>query len=95
MASSKANVRRASCGAQDTFYVGNMKGVGRIYQQTFIDTYAKVAFAKLYDRKTPITAADLVNDRVVPFYDAQEVKTLPRADRSRHGILRQPRAPRI
>ena len=27
------------CGAQDTFYVGNMKGVGRIYQQTFIDTY--------------------------------------------------------
>jgi Winged helix-turn helix len=43
------------CGAQDTFYVGNMKGVGRIYQQTFIDTYAKVAFAKLYDRKTPIT----------------------------------------
>ena len=51
-----------------------MKGVGRIYQQTFIDTYAKVAFAKLYDRKTPITAADLVNDRVVPFYDAHEVK---------------------
>jgi len=53
------------CGAQDTFYVGNMKGVGRIYQQTFIDTYAKVAFAKLYNRKTPITAADLLNDRVV------------------------------
>ena len=36
-----------------------------LYQQTFIDTYAKVAFAKLYDRKTPITAADLINDRVV------------------------------
>ena len=81
------------CGAQDTFYVGNMKGVGRIYQQTFIDTYAKVAFAKLYDRKTPITAADLLNDRVVPFYDAQGGEALPRADRSRHGILRQPRAP--
>ena len=48
------------CGAQDTFYVGTLKGVGRIYQQTFIDTYAKVAFAKLYDRKTPITAADLL-----------------------------------
>jgi len=55
------------CGAQDTFYVGNLKGVGRIYQQTFIDTYAKVAFAKLYDRKTPLTAADLLNDRVIPF----------------------------
>ena len=51
-----------------------MKGVGRIYQQTFIDTYAKVALAKLYDRKTPITAADLVNDRVVPFYDARQVR---------------------
>jgi transposase InsO family protein len=62
------------CGAQDTFYVGHMKGVGRIYQQTFVDTYTKVAFAKLYDRKTPLTAADLLNDRVLPFYDAHEVK---------------------
>jgi transposase InsO family protein len=62
------------CGAQDTFYVGNLKGVGRVYQQTFIDTYAKVAFAKLYDRKTPLTAADLLNDRVVPFYDSHDVK---------------------
>src|SRR6201987_6087251 len=57
------------CGAQDTFYVGNLKGVGRVYQQTFIDTYAKVACAKLYDRKTPITAADLLNDRVVPLFE--------------------------
>jgi transposase InsO family protein len=64
------------CGAQDTFYVGNLKGVGRVYQQTFIDTYAKVAFAKLYDRKTPLTAADLLNDRVVPFYDQHEVALL-------------------
>jgi len=62
------------CGAQDTFYVGTLKGVGRIYQQTFIDTYSKVAFAKLYDRKTPITAADLLNDRVVPFFDEHGVK---------------------
>ena len=62
------------CGARDTFYVGNMKGVGRIYQQTFVDTCSKVTFAKLYDRKTPITAADLLNDRVVPFFDEKEVK---------------------
>ena len=47
------------CGAQDTFYVGTLKGVGRIYQQTFIDTYSKFAFAKLYDRKHAITAADM------------------------------------
>ncbi len=57
------------CGAQDTFYVGTLKGVGRIYQQTFIDTYSKVGFAKLYDRKTPLTAADLLNDRVVPLFE--------------------------
>ena len=57
------------CGAQDTFYVGTLKGVGRIYQQTFIDTYTKVGFAKLYTEKTPITAADLLNDRVVPFFE--------------------------
>jgi transposase InsO family protein len=43
--------------------------VGRIYQQSFVDTYSKVAFAKLYDRKTPITAADLLNDRVLPFFE--------------------------
>src|SRR5499426_67502 len=64
------------CGAQDTFYVGNLKGVGRVYQQTFIDTYAKVACAKLYDRKTPITAADLLNDRVLPFFEEHDVKLL-------------------
>lgn len=56
-------------GAQDTFYVGTLKGVGRIYQQTFIDTYSKVACAKLYTTKTPITAADLLNDRVLPLFE--------------------------
>jgi hypothetical protein len=60
----------------DTFYVGNLKGVGRIYQHTFIDTYTKVSFAKLYDRKTPITAADLLNDRVLPFFEEHDVKLL-------------------
>jgi transposase InsO family protein len=55
-------------GSQDTFYVGTLKGVGRVYQQTFVDTYAKVAFAKLYTTKTPITSADMLNDRVLPFY---------------------------
>ena len=64
------------CGAQDTFYVGTLKGVGRIYQQTFIDTYSEVAFAKLYDRKTPVTSADLLNDRVVPFFEEHEIALL-------------------
>jgi transposase InsO family protein len=63
-------------GSQDTFYVGNLKGVGRIYQQTFVDTYSKVAFAKLYTTKTPITSADLLNDRVLPFFESQGVDLL-------------------
>lgn len=57
-------------GSQDTFYVGNLKGVGRIYQQTFIDTYSKVAFAKLYTMKTVISAADMLNDKVLPFFES-------------------------
>lgn len=63
-------------GAQDTFYVGNLKGVERIYQQTFIDTYSKVVHCKLYTTKTPITAADLLNDRVLPFYQSQDLPML-------------------
>jgi transposase InsO family protein len=62
------------CGAQDTFYVGTLKGVGRIYQQTFLDTYTKLACAKLYDRKTPLVAAELLNDRVIPFFDEHGVR---------------------
>lgn len=63
-------------GSQDTFYVGNLKGVGRIYQQTFIDTYSKVAFAKLYTSKTPITSADLLNDKVLPFFSQHQLPML-------------------
>lgn len=63
-------------GSQDTFYVGNLKGVGRIYQQTFVDTYSKVAFVKLYTTKTPITAADILNDKVLPFFERQDVPLL-------------------
>ena len=58
-------------GSQDTFYVGTLKGVGRIYQQTFVDTHSKWAVAKLYTTKTPITAAELLNDRVLPFFSSQ------------------------
>lgn len=63
-------------GAQDTYYVGTIKGVGRIYQQTFIDTYSKVAFAKVYDRKNALVAADMLNDRVLPFFEEQEISLL-------------------
>ena len=63
-------------GSQDTFYVGTFKGVGRVYQQTFVDTYSKVAFAKLYTTKTPITAADLLNDKVLPFFAEHDLPML-------------------
>ena len=55
-------------GSQDTFYVGTFKGIGRVYQQTYVDTYAKVAHCKLYTTKTPIASADLLNDRVPVSY---------------------------
>ena len=48
-------------GSQDVYYVGNFKGIGRVYQQTFVDTYTRVAHAKLYTEKTAITSADLLN----------------------------------
>ena len=63
-------------GSQDTYYVGNIKGVGRIYQQTFIDTYSRVAFAKLYTTKHAITSADILNDRVLPFFEEHELPML-------------------
>jgi transposase InsO family protein len=63
-------------GAQDTYYLGTLKAVGRIYQQTFIDTYTKIAFVKLYDRKNALVAADFLNDRVIPWYEENGVKLL-------------------
>ena len=62
--------------SQDTFYVGYLKGVGRIYQQTVIDTYSSVGFAKLYTAKVPVTAADTLNDRALPFFDEHDIPVL-------------------
>ena len=62
--------------SQDTYYVGTIKGVGRIYQQTVIDTYSKNGFAKLYDRKNALVAAEMLNDRVLPFYEEHQVPVL-------------------
>lgn len=62
--------------SQDTLYVGYIKGVGRIYQQTVVDTYSSVAWAKLYTAKVAVTAADTLNDRVLPFFEAEDVRIL-------------------
>lgn len=61
---------------QDTLYVGWIKGVGRIYQQTGIDTYSNVGFAKLYLEKTAVTAADFLNDKVLPLFDEHGIRLL-------------------
>lgn len=63
-------------GSQDTYYVGNIKGIGRIYQQTFVDTYSRVAICKLYTEKTAITAADHLNDKVIPFFESHNIPLL-------------------
>ena len=62
--------------SQDTYYIGDLKGVGRIFQQTVIDTYSKQAFVKLYDRKNALVAADILNDKVLPWYEEQEVRVM-------------------
>jgi transposase InsO family protein len=61
---------------QDTYYVGYIKGVGRIYQQTLIDTYSNVGFAKLYTDKTSLVAADALNDKVLPYFDSHRMRVL-------------------
>ena len=61
---------------QDTCYIGYIKGVGKIYQQTGIDTHSNVGFAKVYSEKTALVAADFLNTKVLPFFDSQNMALL-------------------
>jgi transposase InsO family protein len=63
-------------GSQDTYYVGYFKGIGKVYSQVYIDTYSRVAEAKLYEDKTSLTAADILNDRVLPWYEEEGIPIL-------------------
>lgn len=63
-------------GSQDTYFVGTIKSIGRIYQQTFVDTYSRVAFAKLYIEKNAVTAAHTLNETVIPWFNTQGVPLL-------------------
>ena len=56
--------------AVDTFFVGVLKGVGKVYLQTAIDCHARRAWARLYTSKLPTTAVHLLNDDVLSVYDA-------------------------
>ena len=61
---------------QDTCYIGYIKNVGKIYQQTAIDTDSNVGFAKVYPDKTALTAADFLNNKVLLFFDFENIALL-------------------
>ena len=61
---------------QGIFYVGNLKAVGGIYQQTFEDTYRQVALCQLYAIETSITVAYMLNDNILPVFEEQELPML-------------------
>jgi len=58
---------------QDTFEVGCLKGIGKIYMQAVIDTFGSFGFAKLYTSKMPTTCADILIDKVIPFYNGMNI----------------------
>ena len=62
--------------SQDTYYVGTIKGIGKIYQQTGIDTFSNLGFAKVYTKKTSVEAADFLNDKVLPTFDEHRISVL-------------------
>ena len=60
----------ANCSTRTRFYRGSLKGVGKVYVQVVVDVFCSLAFAKVYTSKMPVTACDLLYERVLPFYDA-------------------------
>ena len=59
--------------AVDTFFVGTLKGVGRIYLQSVIDCFSRHAWGRLYTSKLPVTAIHVLNEDVLPFFDKHNV----------------------
>lgn len=59
--------------AVDTFMVGHLKGVGRIYLQTVVDCYSRYAWGRLYTNKMPVTAVHVLNHDVIPFFEKNHV----------------------
>lgn len=56
--------------AVDTFFVGTLKGVGRVYMQSVIDCFSRYAWGRLYTSKLPITAVQTLNNDVLPTFEA-------------------------
>lgn len=60
--------------SQDTFYVGHLKGVGKVYLQAVVDTYGSYAFGYLHLGKLPEHAALVLHNDVLPQYAAWGLK---------------------
>ena len=58
---------------QDTFYVGRLKGVGKVYLHAVVDTFSSYAFGYLHTSKQPEAAALVVHNDVLPFYQAHDL----------------------
>jgi len=80
--------------AVDTFFVGVLKGVGRIYLQSVIDCHSRYAWGRLYTSKLPVTAVHVLNEDVLPFFEQHETKiTTVLSDNGREFCGRPDRHP--
>jgi len=59
--------------SQDLYFVGTIKGVGKIYMQSVIDCSCSVGFARLCHNKLPIHSVAILHEHVLPFYDRHEL----------------------
>ena len=60
--------------AVDTFFVGTLKGVGKVYLQTVLDCFSRYAWGRLYTSKLPLTAVQVMHNDVLPFFDEHRVR---------------------
>lgn len=58
--------------AVDTFFVGTLKGVGRVYMQSVLDCFSRYAWGRLYTTKLPVTAVHVLNNDVLPFFEERD-----------------------
>jgi transposase InsO family protein len=52
----------------DTFMVGTLKGIGRVYLHAVVDTHGSYAFGFLHVSKQPEAAVAVLHNEVLPFY---------------------------
>ncbi|MDX9860733.1 MAG: IS481 family transposase [Rhodospirillales bacterium] len=55
--------------AVDTFFVGHLKGVGKVYLQSVIDCHSRYAWGRLYPNKLPLTAVHVMHNDVLPTFE--------------------------